>query len=131
MEVLKIDTQNWFATEVDRDFKTKLYGDGYRLYLEVLNGEYLLVEGISYENKILKLKESGGAIIEISNEPNLKLFEDTIFKDWKEFDEKYGQYDEDRTDYEPWAYRSRYAFAQELNLVEHNDNVKMYHNKTF
>ena len=45
---------------------------------------------------------------------------------WKEFDDKIGQYDEDRTDYEPYVHKSKRALAIELGLINSNSNESIY-----
>ena len=40
---------NWFSTQVDRDYITGLYGDGIRLYEN--NRKYYLIKGESYDEK--------------------------------------------------------------------------------
>jgi hypothetical protein len=117
-------TTTWFATQVDRDFLTKMYGNGTRLYM---NGEYNIITGVSYENNVLIVKDSNGDNIELTTEPDNIKFTNTLYNDWKNWDSSYGKYeDEDRSDYEPFAYDSMKSLANELNLT--NENVEMYYN---
>lgn len=122
----------WFATQVDRDFQTNNYGDGTRLYMDAFDGEYKLVTGYLFDGTILKVKDKYGDIIELKSEPENIKFENTLYKDWKEWDTKYGSFYEDRTDYEPWAYDSLKSLAIELGVYESKDDshVQMFYKKT-
>ena len=124
---MTVITKRWFATHVDRDFNTGLYGEGKaRLYYN--SDEYVVISsGISYHDGTLTVKDVNNKIYDLNTQPDNKYFEETIYKDWKLFDEISGQYDEDRVDYEPWAYNSLHALAMELGLFEDED-VQMYHN---
>ena len=92
----------WFATQVDRDFDTHHYGDGTRLYKP--NGTYILIKGVEYDPETNTLiGQSSGQTFSINTEPNSDLFNSTIYKEWKHWDNIYGEYQgEDRCDYEPW-----------------------------
>tara|TARA_Y100000591_G_C21619044_1_gene586850 strand:+ start:61 stop:450 length:390 start_codon:yes stop_codon:yes gene_type:complete len=126
----------WFATQVDRDFNsfydhdTMLYGNGVRLYYES-NPNYVIINGVSFENGILTVKDKDDNIYTLKEEPNNVDFEDTIYANWKKWDETYGKYDDDRCDYEPWAYDSIKSLACELNLLESDEKVKMYYKKDY
>ena len=126
---MTVITTRWFATHVDRDFNTGLYGESKaRLYYN--SDEYVVISsGISYHDGTLTVKDVNNKIYDLKTQPNNKYFEETIYKDWKLFDEISGQYDEDRVDYEPWAYNSLDALAMELGLFEDED-VQMYYSKT-
>ena len=126
---MTVITKRWFATHVDRDFNTGLYGEGKaRLYYN--SDEYVVLSsGISYHDGTLTLMDVDNKIHYLKTPPDNKYFEETIYKDWKLFDEISGQYDEDRVDYEPWAYNSLDALAMELGLFEDED-VQMYYSKT-
>ena len=126
---MTVITKRWFATHVDRDFNTGLYGEGKaRLYYN--SDEYVVLSsGISYHDGTLTLMDVDNKIHYLKTQPDNKYFEETIYKDWKLFDEISGQYDEDRVDYEPWAYNSLDALAMELGLFEDED-VQMYYSKT-
>jgi len=124
---MTVITKRWFATQVDRDFYTHLYGEGKpRLYYNA--DKYVLITGVSYHEGTLTVKDPDGKLIKLNTPPDNKYFEETIHLDWKTFDEISGQYDEDRVDYEPWAYNSLDALAMELGLFEEED-IQMYHNK--
>ena len=108
----------WFAVEIDRDYKTHSYGNGVRLYLDS-STNYTIVQGISYENNILTLKDATGKIIVLNKEPNNLLFENSVHNDWVKWDKKYGEcYEQNRNDYEPWAFNSLKALAFEFNLYK-------------
>ena len=124
---MTVITKRWFATYVDRDFHTGLYGESKsRLYYN--SDEYVVISsGISYHDGTLTVMDVDNKIHDLKTQPDNKYFEETIYKDWKIFDEISGPYDEDRVDYEPWAYNSLDALAMELGLFEDED-VQMYHN---
>ena len=126
---MTVITKRWFATHVDRDFNTGLYGESKaRLYYN--SDEYVVLSsGISYHDGTLTVKDVNNKIYDLKTQPDNKYFEETIYKAWKLFDEISGQYDEDRVDYEPWAYNSLDALAMELGLFEDED-VQMYYSKT-
>ena len=73
--------------------------------------------------------DSNGKHIELVDEPDNIQFENSIYNGWKEWDSSYGKYDEDRSDYEPWAYDSKKALANELNLIV--VDVKVYYKRSF
>ena len=117
----------WFSTQVDRDYKTNEYGEGKpRLYLN--SDIYKLITGVSYTNGLLIVKDQNDNFIELKNQPDNEYFANTIYADWKLFDERYGKYDENRIDYEPWAYNSLDALAIELGLYEQT-GITMYYKK--
>ena len=126
---MTVITKRWFATHVDRDFNTGLYGESKaRLYYN--SDEYVVLSsGISYHDGTLTVMDVDNKTHYLKTQPDNKYFEETIYKDWKLFDEISGQYDEDRVDYEPWAYNSLDALAMELGLFEDED-VQMYYSKT-
>ncbi len=125
---------SWFATQVDRDFENGAYGDGIRLYLKDNYPFYILIEGASYNNGNLVLKNAkSNEQIVLSTEPENSLFETTIFPQWKTWDDKYGKDDEDRTDYEPWAFDSLKSLAMEFDLYKLKDGetVSTFYKKNF
>ena len=119
----------WFALQIDRDFYNGTYGDGIRLYVDsTLN--YKIITGVSYENDILKVKDSEGNIITLENEPDNNMFKNTIYLDWKIFN----QPDiENRTDYEPWAYSSKKSLALDLQLdkLQKGEQFNKFFSKPF
>jgi hypothetical protein len=116
----------WFALQIDRDFYNGTYGDGIRLYIDsTLN--YKIITGVSYENDILKVKDSEDNIITLENEPDNNMFENTIYVDWKLFD---SPYIENRSDYEPWAYASKKSLAIDLKICK-EETIEKFFNKSF
>ena len=116
---------SWFTTQIDRDFKTGFYGDGIRFHNNPHNVyDYEIIIGVSYnqETNVLIVKNSSDEEITISFEPETQLFKKIIYEDWKEWDEKYGKLDEDRTDYKPLCHNSIKSLAKELGIY---DNEKM------
>ena len=125
---------SWFATQVDRDFENGAYGNGIRLYSNNSNQSYILIEGVSYNDGILVLKNAkSNEQIVLSTEPKNGLFETTIYSQWKTWDEKYGKHDEDRTDYEPWAFDSLKSLAMEFGLYKLKDEetISTFYKKNF
>lgn len=110
---------SWFSTQIDRDFRTGLYGDGIRLHSNPHNVyDYQIITGVSYdeEKNILIVKNSGGKQIAIDHEPYTDTFVKIIQADWKVWDATYGKFDEDRNDYEPLCHQSIIALAKELGV---------------
>ena len=108
----------WFIVQIDRDFITGCYGDGYRLYREG-NIDYDIVNGESYKDGKLIVKTQKGEIIELNNEPNIEQFNKLLNEPWKRWDKINGThpfYREDRTDYEPWVAKSLEESAEWLSL---------------
>tara|TARA_B110000261_G_C13042503_1_gene340877 strand:- start:801 stop:1166 length:366 start_codon:yes stop_codon:yes gene_type:complete len=117
---------NWFSTQVDRDFQTGMYGYGIRLYN--LDLHYYLITGVSYdeEKNILVVKNKGHNII-LSTEPNTDYFKNTLLTYWRNWDNSVGKhYEEDRCDYKPWAHTSLAALAAELGLHSSGSVNVMY-----
>lgn len=119
----------YFVCQIDRDFKTGRYGeDTPRLYLNKTS--YINITGVSYNDNLLIVKDEFDNHLKLKTEPNNQIFEETLYKDWKKFDEEIGKFDDDRTDYEPWALNSLESLAIELKLLDKN-GVKMYYNKSY
>ena len=135
----------WFVVEIDRNFSTGKYGDKKEIYIKVENDNHDFIKLKHGDIESIKYFEEG--IIEasikfyeskeiekiiINTEPNHSLFENTLYKDWKLWDEKYGAYDTDRSDYEPWCFNSitSLAIANNCYDVKENEEVKLYWNKT-
>ena len=113
----------WFATHIDRDFQYGGYGTGKpRLYIK--ENLYTDITALSFENGVLKVKDEWGDEFCLRNEPDNEWFRQTVYKKWEEFDQKM-KGDEDRVDYEPWAYNSLEAIAAEFKLVE--EPVEMFY----
>ena len=120
---------SYFICQMDIDFKTRIYGeDTPRLYLNENN--YINIIGVSYDNCILIVKDDFDNHLKLEKEPNNDVFEKTLYKEWKNFDDKYGINDKNRSDYEPMAYNSLESVAIELKLLNKKD-VKLYHNKSY
>tara|TARA_B100001248_G_C27212403_1_gene376413 strand:- start:127 stop:603 length:477 start_codon:yes stop_codon:yes gene_type:complete len=125
----------YIALEIDRRFwcdKTRRgggYGNGIQLH-DLNNPDYFnykLIEGVSYDGNILKVKDmETNDIIDIIQEPNLDLYKNTIHREWKNWDLKYGYKDEDRCDYQPWALVSKDALASNLGLTTNTSEKNMY-----
>ena len=114
---------DWFAVQIDRDFETKMYGNGIRLYCNDFDTNYKIIYGYSYDGTILQVKDEKGTIIKLNNEPNNIKFTNTLHKKWKEWDENYGSlYDDERCDYEPWAIDSLNSLAVELGIIDFDQN---------
>lgn len=125
---MTLSNERWFALQIDRDFKTLEYGLGKpRLYFN--SDKYVTITGVSYHNGILTVKDENNNLIDLSKPPDNEFFYNTIYKDWKEIDALYFKNDEDRIDYEPWAYNSIESLAMELGLFE-DDSIQMYYIKT-
>ncbi|VVU95010.1 hypothetical protein CPAV1605_735 [seawater metagenome] len=116
----------WFSTQVDRDFETGRYGDGIRLYSDLNN--YIIIKGVSFTENCLIVKDYADNTIKLTDEPDHQMFETFHWK-WKAWDNKYGKYDEDRTDYEPYCHKNRQTLAMELGLL--NKTQELYLDSNF
>ena len=107
---------NWFSTQVDRDFQTGMYGDGIRLYDNPEH--YIIIKGVLYdkEKNILVVKNDKGHNIKLSKEPNVDYFKNTLLTYWRNWNNSVGKHYEDRCDYKPWAHTSLKSLAAELGL---------------
>lgn len=126
------NTNFWFATQVDRDFKTLKYGeDQPRLYYN--NSEdYVLIEGVSYENDILIVKDSNNKLYILEDEPDNTTFESTLHREWKIKEQTHKQlWREDLYDYEPWAYNSKKSLANELKFYNQENKIIAFYGKTY
>ena len=120
---------SWFAIQVDRDFTNGWYGEGKpRLYFTKNTDKYYLIESGEIVDNKLNVKTSCGETFILDTEPDNLVFENTIYAKWKLADESYLKYDEDRCDYEPWAYDSLKSLEIELKLSESVD-VTCYYKK--
>ena len=133
---------NWFALEIDRCFKTGLYGNGIEIYIEektdnfvkLKHGKIKSAKYTKEENLEIEIKFPDSDIPEkltLTNEPNTTLFENTVYKDWNLWDKTHGIYDEDRSDYEPWCYNSRKSIGSTMNVydVKKGEKIQLYWNK--
>lgn len=106
----------WFATHIDRDFQFGGYGTGKpRFYVN--ENIFAEITPISFVNGVLTVRDEWGDTFNLKNEPDNEYFRQTVYKKWEKFDEKMVG-DEDRPDYEPWAYNSLEAIAAEFKLTE-------------
>lgn len=135
----------WFAIEIDRCFKTGLYGNGIEIYIEEKTDNFIKLEhgkikSAKYteeENLEVEIKFSDGEDIKkltLNEEPDHTLFENTVYKDWNLWDKTYGIYDEDRCDYEPWCYNSRKSIGAEMNVYDvkkKGEKIQLYWNKPY
>jgi hypothetical protein len=109
----------WFIVQIDRDFITGVYGDGYRLYRED-KPTYDIVVGKQYDNNKLIVETDSGEIVELDYEPNSEQFNNLLHNPWKEWDKLHGNhpfYKEDRTDYKPWFAKTIKESAEWLSLT--------------
>ena len=121
---------DWFAVQIDRDFENEIYGCGIRLYCDDFETDYKIIDGYSYDNSTLKVKDRDGNIITLNNEPDNIKFTNTLHKKWKKWDDKFGKsYNEYRFDYEPWAINSLNSLAIELGIIDYNkhDNIQLFY----
>ena len=111
----------WFATQVDRDFINGSYGEGKpRLYFNNTD-TYVIIDGVSFENGVLIVKDIENNIYKLKDEPDNVKFSNTLLKQWNIFDKQEGSFwEEDRCDFEPFAYNSKESLADELGLITTN-----------
>ena len=127
----KLNNMAWFALHIDRCFETGKYGEGMpRLYFTSNLSDYHLIKSAVYENNILKVVTNQNKEFILSEQPDNKKFEETIYLKWKYNDEHFLKYDDDRIDYEPWAYDSLESLAIELNALK-KEGVTLYYNQKF
>ena len=117
----------WYLAQIDRCIHTGFLNSGYRLVRE--NQEDTYITGVSYQNNLLKVKDSYGKIINLTTEPNNNKFIDTLYKEWEEWDKETfinnnNIDDEDRYDYKPYALKSLEAAALSLNLINNPDMIE-------
>ena len=136
----------YFIIQVDRCFKTGLYGEGNEIHIEepskaknYINTKYGIIKSAKYTESgslVVQIKYPDSDILEnitLDCEPDQELFENTLYKDWQLWDKNYGIYDENRSDYEPWSFNSLKSLAIELNCLEAKDDekIKLYWNKPY
>ena len=115
---------NWcYLAHIDRCIHSEFINSGYRLVRE--NYEDASITGVSYNDNVLKVKDSNGKIIKLTTEPNNHKFIDTLYKEWEKWDgitfEEYDEDDEQRCDYKPYALKSLEAAAISLDLIENSN----------
>ena len=113
-------TKFFTLAPADREYKNGRYGNGLsEIYYEkdvdqwlksyILSGEYIdekLVVTCSNKEKFI-----------LDAEPDLEMLKTLVYNDWLVWDSSFGQFDDDRTDYEPWGHVSTKALAKELNCL--------------
>lgn len=121
-----VNTDQWFATQVDRDFITGQFGDGERLYMSSIS-DYKIIKGVSFEGNRLTVKDQSGNLIVLDTEPDNELFKSSLLTQWKSWDNEYGAAQgDDQCDYKPWAYISLEALAIGLGVIERETNSFAY-----
>ncbi len=124
---------SYFVLQIDRDFTTNEYVTGLRLVIDKVDDFIIYddIKGISFENDKLIVSTKNNEMFELINEPHNDLFKKTIYKGWKDWDSKYGKYqDEARVDFEPWSLNSKKAIAKSLNLINEKD-ILLYFEKSY
>ena len=133
----------WFAIQYDRNYQTSEYGNGNEIYIEEKSNnqnfiklKFGVIKTAKYDSGSMDInvKFNDSEILEkitLNTEPDQELFQKTHYNDWKLWDTKYGKYDENRIDYEPWSFNSLKSLAVEMNCYETKDNVKLYWNKPY
>ena len=137
-------TTTWFAIQIDRDFETYSYGEGPILYITTYKNDTIQsykifrnVKGHSFSysesGTFVSVLNCDGTVIILDKEPDNKRFENTLYKQWMEWDTKTVHITaEDRSDYEPWAFNSLKSFAYELGLFNPEPKeLVLYHNKPY
>ena len=113
-------TKFFTLAPADREYKNGRYGNGLsEIYYEkdgdiwsksyILSGEYIdekLVVTCSNKEKFI-----------LDAEPDLAMLKTLVYNDWLDWDSSFGQYDDDRADYEPWGHVSTKALAKELSCL--------------
>ena len=111
----KIHVINYWLVQVDRDWRTGRFGDGTRLYHRLAFGTrcYVLVRSQElHADGTVSVWASDGQCYLLRTEPNIALWAQADYAAWKSWDAEHGaSMEEDRPDYEPWAYKTRAGFA--------------------
>ena len=110
------DLSNYWAVQVDRDWRTGRYGEGIRLYhqLDTNPQSYVVVrKQTANADGSVTVNASDGRSYTLVSEPNIDLWARSEYAAWKSWDANHGaSMEEDRPDYEPWAYKTRAGFAE-------------------
>jgi len=118
---------NWFAIDIDRDILGGYGPQGLYLYHDNIKNR-IEISAISYDENILTVKDTSNNTIQLSDEPNIQLFKDTVYTQWQLWDTQYGaQFDDDRIDYVPWVLKSKEAIAIYFNLIPNNSNQSLFY----
>jgi len=110
-----ISLSNYWLVQVDRDWRTSHYGRDIRLYHKLDNNHHSYVsvssQTINADGSVTVNASNGKSYI-LVNEPNIKSWVQSEYAAWKSWDSKNGAaMDDDRSDYEPWAFKTRAGFA--------------------
>jgi hypothetical protein len=111
----KVHLSNYWLVQVDRDWRTGRYGEGIRLYhrLDDNVSSYVIVrdQKVNADGSVTVNATNGTSYL-LAHEPNIGSWAQSEYAAWKSWDVKNGvNMEEDRPDYEPWAYKTRAAFA--------------------
>ena len=107
----------YFVLDIDRDFMTRRYGNGRRLYTNMLEKsegqKYFIIaksnyiEGTEKNDESLEIETNCGKKLTLKEKPNNEIFENSIYKAWEAWDKEYGSYEEEnRCDFKPIAFKS-------------------------
>jgi len=106
---------DYWLVQVDRDWRTGRYGEGVRLYHKHDNNHHFYVvvrDQTANADGSITVNATNGKSYILVNEPNIKSWAQSEYAAWKSWDSKNGAaMDDDRSDYEPWAFKTRDAFA--------------------
>ena len=106
---------NYWLVQVDRDWRTGRYGEGIRLYHQL--GANLLSYVVVRDQTVnadgsITINATNGKSYLLVDEPNIDRWARSEYAAWKLWDAKNGaDMEEDRPDYEPWAYKTLAGFA--------------------
>ena len=104
----------WFITQIDRDFITGMYGEGYRLYRNN-SISYDIISNTNLKDDKLTVTTNTNEQIVLNTEPNIEKFNELLHVPWKKWDKMNGShpyYVDDRTDYEPWIIKTMKEFGE-------------------
>ena len=120
---------------IDRDFQRldgAYYGNGLvRVYFyQNLDGppdwKYTYVKDAKFSEDGTTLELNCVTnIIKVKQDPSIEDFKTIIYNEWVKWDAKCGQYDEDRTDFEPWGHISLEAIAHEHKCLSEEREKKL------
>ena len=131
-----ISPTNYFTLDpIDRDFQNYgRYGNGYcQIYYRCSDDEksdwvceYINPDGAKYQDGKLTINTFSKTNITLEKDPDIESFKKIIYNDWKLWDKDFGEGDDDRIDYEPWAHVSIESTAYALNCLFDDDVVKLH-----
>lgn len=105
---------DYWLVQVDCDWRTGRYDEGVRLYHKHDNNHrfYVIVrDQTANADGSITVNATNGKSYILVNEPNIKSWAQSEYAAWKSWDSKNGAIEEDRSEYEPWAFKTRDAFA--------------------